>query len=168
MKKPVILQVVGYKNAGKTTLICHLIQTWSNRNFRIGTIKHDAHDFEMDVPHTDTWKHQVAGAHTVAITSSQKTAIIQHRSLSLSQLIASMAELDLVLVEGFKQENYQKVLIIKTEADLSLLHSLKQVIAIVSWFPFKHPTIPTWQIQQIDGLADFLLKQLSEVHDPCS
>jgi molybdopterin-guanine dinucleotide biosynthesis protein B len=141
-----------------------LIQEWSHKGFRIGTIKHDGHDFELDIAETDTWKHRKAGAHQIAITSKQKTAIFKQQPTELSHLIQMMSDLDILIVEGFKQANYQKVLMTKTKEDLSLLQHLTNVIAIVSWFPLKHPSLPVWNISELEGLSNYLMQRLSEVY----
>ena len=64
----VIIQVVGYKNSGKTTLVSELVRTLTSEGYRVGTLKHDAHDFEPDIPGKDTWQHRKAGAQVTAIT----------------------------------------------------------------------------------------------------
>ncbi|MDF2834525.1 MAG: molybdopterin-guanine dinucleotide biosynthesis protein B-like protein, partial [Paenibacillus sp.] len=60
--RPAVIQVVGYKNTGKTTIVCQLTSLLKEAGYKVGTIKHDAHEFRMDHPGTDTWKHQQSGA----------------------------------------------------------------------------------------------------------
>ncbi|GGG21197.1 molybdopterin-guanine dinucleotide biosynthesis protein B [Paenibacillus abyssi] len=133
MNTPFILQIAGYKNTGKTTLLCRLIERFKADGCTVAVIKHDGHDFQMDHPGTDTWKHQAAGADTVAITSPHRTAMLLHRPLSLQELLLQMNDYDVVLVEGFKSENYPKVIMIKEPAHFGLLTSLSQPIAAVVW-----------------------------------
>ncbi|MFC7442009.1 molybdopterin-guanine dinucleotide biosynthesis protein B [Laceyella putida] len=143
---PPILQVVGYKNSGKTTLLCQLIHYAAKRGIRVGTVKHDGHDYEIDHRGTDTWRHRTAGAEVVAITSRTQTTLMKREPMSLPRIISHMTEMDLILVEGFKQAPFPKVVCLRREQDASLLDSLSHVIAIVTWFPFTHPTIPTRSI----------------------
>ncbi|XEC95600.1 molybdopterin-guanine dinucleotide biosynthesis protein B [Paenibacillus tarimensis] len=128
-----ILQIVGFKNTGKTTLICKLIERMKSDGMKVGVIKHDAHDFQMDYPGTDTWKHQSAGADSVAITSPHRTAWLSAAPMPLEQLIRRMDAMDVVLVEGFKHEPYPKLIMIKEPADLELLEALHHPIAAVLW-----------------------------------
>lgn len=127
-----VFQIVGYKNSGKTTLICELLPLLGQRGFRVGTIKHDAHSFTMDTPGTDTWKHREAGADMVAITSQESTAVFEQRHTPLNQLINRMRVMDIVLVEGFKDEGYPKIVLLRGEEDEELLDRLDGVLAVVS------------------------------------
>lgn len=158
--KPVIIQVVGYKNTGKTTLVCRLTERFKQAGYKVGTIKRDAHDFQIDKPGTDTWKHQAAGADITAITSSQRTAIMKAYSESLEQLIAQMPEADVILIEGFKDAAYPKVVMIRTEADHELLLSTKNPIAAVLWpeaSSLASSSVQTIAIDQIDELFQFIM-----------
>lgn len=160
MHRQAVLQIVGYKNSGKTTLICQFIKQLSEKGLRVGTIKHDSHEFQLDAQGTDTWKHSEAGAYAVAITSKKKTAIFKQQATPLSNLIAAMPEPDLILVEGFKHEHYPKILMIKKEDDLPLIEQLSNIIAIVSWIPLQHTRIPVWSAGRTEGLAEFLLRKM--------
>lgn len=127
-----IIQVVGYKNSGKTTLVCELVKDLTKSGLRAGTLKHDAHDFEPDVPGTDTWQHRQAGAHITAITSPARTAWVQEQATPLEDLIENIREhtLDYLIIEGFKLAAYPKAVLLKDEQDIDLL-SLTNVIAVV-------------------------------------
>lgn len=128
-----VVQIVGYKNSGKTTLVAALVRLLKAEGYRVGTAKHDAHDFTMDHPGTDTWEHQEAGADVTAISSSSRTAVLSNQSATLEQLLAHMLHLDIVLVEGFKQEQYPKLVLIRRADDLPLLDQLHNIRAIVVW-----------------------------------
>ena len=129
---PLIVQVVGYKNTGKTTLVCKLVERFKADGHTVATIKHDAHDFEIDRPGTDTWKQQQAGADMTAITSPHRTAWLSAAPLSLDELIARMAGADVILIEGFKDAPYPKLVLLKQPEDSRLL-GLSGVIAAVCW-----------------------------------
>lgn len=122
-----VIQIVGYKNAGKTTLIGSLLQHWSTIGKKIAVIKHDAHEFQMDHPDTDTYAHTQAGAAAIAISSATRTAIIEQEPSTLEQLIARFSEhYDLILVEGFKQADYPKIVVIADDKGVSLCSQLSQ------------------------------------------
>ena len=64
-----IISIVGASNSGKTTYLERLIPELRQRGYRVGTLKHDVHGFEMDREGKDTWRHRKAGAQTIAIAS---------------------------------------------------------------------------------------------------
>lgn len=130
---PVVLQIIGYKNSGKTTLITELIRRLKQAGYSVGTVKHDAHQFQMDYPGTDTWKHQEAGADVTAISSSNRSAILRNYPESLSMLLRQMSEVHIVLVEGFKQESYPKLVLLRTSEDFELLQMVSNPIAVILW-----------------------------------
>jgi molybdopterin-guanine dinucleotide biosynthesis adapter protein len=167
---PRVFQVVGYKNAGKTTLVCKLVHVLKTGGFRVGTVKHDAHQFEIDHPGKDTWQHREAGADAVAITSERQgqSCVIEQRYIPLPDLVEQISkrnQLDVVAVEGFKAEAYPKVAIIRNLEHLKLLNSLNHVKAIASWLPEREirqlvpPTIPIVSIDDPDKLLAVLFSE---------
>lgn len=130
---PIIVQIVGYKNTGKTTLVCRLTERYKQAGYKVGTIKRDAHDFQIDTSGTDTWKHQEAGADITAITSSERTAVMMRHNVPLDQLIAQMSEVDVILIEGFKEAAYPKIIMVRSAQDLELLHTLQNPLAAAVW-----------------------------------
>lgn len=134
MRAPLIIQFVGYKNTGKTTWVCRMTECLKQAGYKVGTVKHDAHDFQMDTPGTDTWKHQAAGADITAISSSNRTAIIKNTADPLKALIAAMdRSVDVILIEGFKTAAYPKIVCAKDVGDLRLLEETTHPIALVCW-----------------------------------
>ncbi|WP_274649164.1 molybdopterin-guanine dinucleotide biosynthesis protein B [Paenibacillus humicola] len=132
-RRPVVLQIAGYKNSGKTTLIAALVRLLKQSGLTVGTVKHDAHDFAIDTPGTDTWRHREAGADITAISSSRSSAIMRGAPESLDGLLAHMRGVDVVLVEGFKLEPYPKLVLIRRPEDAALANELKAVIAAAVW-----------------------------------
>lgn len=126
-----ILQVIGYKNAGKTTLVSELVRCLSAQGMRVGTLKHDGHDFEPDMPGTDTWQHRKAGAQVTAITSAYRTAWHMERATPVEELVSAMEhhDLDFLIVEGFKTAPYPKIALLRNESDIDLLR-LPNIIAV--------------------------------------
>jgi molybdopterin-guanine dinucleotide biosynthesis protein B len=148
-RQQLIIQVIGYKNTGKTTLVCRLTERFKQSGYKVGTIKRDAHDFQIDKPGTDTWKHQAAGADITAITSSTRTAIMKAYSESLEQLISQMPEADIVLIEGFKDAAYPKVIMIRSEADHELFKIAKNKVVAALWPEARLPELTGSSIQAI-------------------
>lgn len=108
-KKPFLFAISGYKNSGKTTLITKLIPELKQRGYKVAVIKHDGHDFEADVPGTDSYRHQKAGAYGTAVFSNNRILITKeyHRP-DEKQLMKAFPEADIILIEGLKNSSYPK------------------------------------------------------------
>ncbi|WP_020617794.1 molybdopterin-guanine dinucleotide biosynthesis protein B [Paenibacillus daejeonensis] len=142
MNPPHIFQIVGFKNAGKTTLLCKLIGRLKASGKLVGTIKHDGHDFVMDHPGTDTWQHQQAGADAVAITSAHQTAWIRKQATPLEDLIEGMSDMDVILVEGFKTADYPKLVLLRSPEDQVLLSQLSHPVGIIYGYDEVESNLP--------------------------
>jgi len=113
--KPVV-GIVGYSGSGKTTLLETLIPLLSSQGLKIGLIKHAHHRFDIDVPGKDSHRLRKAGATQTLITSNKRWALMtetpdQTKDPVLKDCLGSLTpELtDLILVEGFKHEQYPKI-----------------------------------------------------------
>ncbi|CQR56181.1 hypothetical protein PRIO_3778 [Paenibacillus riograndensis SBR5] len=156
--RPAVCQIVGYKNSGKTTLLCELIPLLRKKGCTVAVIKHDGHDFEMDHEGTDTWKQRQAGASAVAITSAARTSVIQERTSSLAELIEAFAGYDYVLVEGFKQEPYPKIVLLRREEDIPLLEEASNIVATAFWDSIRGMELP-----EIPGIHRFAVNDSLEI-----
>lgn len=104
-----LFAISGYKHTGKTTLITKLIPLLKNKGYKVAVIKHDGHDFEGDVPDTDSYKAFHAGAYGTAVFSKNKFLI--HKKISdidENELQQAFPEADIILLEGFKDSAYPK------------------------------------------------------------
>lgn len=108
-KKPFIFAISGYKNSGKTTLITKLIPVLTQKGYKVAVIKHDGHDFESDVPGTDSYRHQKAGAYGTAVFSSKRMMITKEtEEANERDLMRAFPEADIILLEGLKHSPYPK------------------------------------------------------------
>ncbi|UPK41667.1 molybdopterin-guanine dinucleotide biosynthesis protein B [Paenibacillus pabuli] len=131
---PHIMQIVGYKNTGKSTLIASLTRHLTSAGRRVAVIKHDGHDhFEMDHEGTDSYSFAQAGADAVVVMSEKRTALIERQATSLENMINYLSTYDWILIEGYKQAPYPKLVMVREEKDLSLIEMLQDVVGIVSW-----------------------------------
>ncbi|MGG1640238.1 molybdopterin-guanine dinucleotide biosynthesis protein B [Paenibacillus sp. NRS-1782] len=130
---PYVCQVVGFKNTGKTTFLGGLIVYLRESGLRVAVIKHDGHEFEMDHEGTDTYKHRLAGAEGVAIVSDGRTAILEEHSRPVAGLIRHFQAYDCVLLEGFKQEHYPKLVMVREQSDAQLTTELTNVQGVAVW-----------------------------------
>lgn len=131
-----IISIVGKSNSGKTTLIQKLLPVFSIRKIKVGTIKHDAHTFEIDYPGKDTYKHFHSGANRVLIASKQKFALIQRLDapITLREFTKRyFNDVDLVLTEGYKSEQMPKIEVFRADIHEKPLCNLSDnLIAFVS------------------------------------
>ena len=107
-----IVTIVGKSGSGKTTLIEKLIPEFRRRGYRVGTIKHHLHDFEIDREGKDSWRHAQAGATSVAVVSPHKLAFmeINPQDISLEALRNRLfREVDLIIAEGYKTDDQPKI-----------------------------------------------------------
>jgi molybdopterin-guanine dinucleotide biosynthesis protein B len=109
-----VVAFAGYSGSGKTTLVEQLIVEMRMRGLRVSVVKHAHHNFEVDQPGKDSWRHREAGAFEVVVASSQRLVVqrtfAQPTRLSVHHLLAEVYEgVDWVLVEGFKQSDLLKI-----------------------------------------------------------
>jgi molybdopterin-guanine dinucleotide biosynthesis protein B len=111
--RPPVFGVTGWKNSGKTTLTSALIAEFAGRGYRVSSIKHAHHAFDLDTEGTDSYRHRQAGAGEVAIVGSQRWAIMHELAdeaePALEDVIAKLSPCDLVLIEGYKREPIPKI-----------------------------------------------------------
>ncbi|MFT4190704.1 MAG: molybdopterin-guanine dinucleotide biosynthesis protein B [Comamonas sp.] len=109
-----VLGIAGYSGAGKTTLLEGLIPALAALGQRVSVVKHAHHDFEVDTPGKDSWRHRKAGAHEVLVASDQRWALMRElpaaREPDWRELVGRLdAEVDWVLLEGFKHGDLPKL-----------------------------------------------------------
>lgn len=160
---PVILGVVGKKKVGKTTLIERLIPIFQLRRYRVGTVKHTAHEHAFDTEGKDSWRHRRAGAEATMLVSPSETAFFRpavngdDREKLLSFLFEGY---DIVLVEGFKSRAGPKVEVFDPAVHPTPLCSNGDgLIALVS---SRAPElgVPVFSPECMEDLADFIEERL--------
>ena len=108
-----VFGIAGFKNAGKTTLVVELIHELRGRDFRVATLKHAHHEFDIDHPGKDSFLHREAGAEEVIVASSKRWAHIRELEddpePSLTDLLQHLGHIDLVLIEGYKHGSHPKL-----------------------------------------------------------
>lgn len=155
-----IISVVGTSKSGKTTLIEKLIPELKERGYRIGTIKHAAHDFDMDKKGKDSWRHKAAGADTVIVASKERIVMVKDENMAGLECIEKyFDDLDLVITEGFKKENRPKIEIYRSHKNNPpLCQNDKTVIALVTDTDIR-VNIPVYGLEEIKSLADLIEKK---------
>ena len=116
-----VVGIVGWHDSGKTTLMVALVAELVARGHRVSTVKHAHHGFDVDTPGKDSWKHRDAGATEVMVGSAARWALMHELrgdpEPSLDALLATMNPVDLVLVEGFKHADHEKIEVYRAGLD---------------------------------------------------
>lgn len=153
-----IVSVVGKSGSGKTVLICGLLPELKKRGYRVGTIKHDVHGFDIDIPGKDSWKHAQAGADTVVISSPWKVAKIEKvdRDLSLDEVIARIDNVDLIISEGYKGNDKPKIEVFRSTVHREpLCRKEDNLLAIVSDVK-PGLGVPVFALDDYGAIVDFI------------
>jgi molybdopterin-guanine dinucleotide biosynthesis protein B len=157
-----IISIVGKSDSGKTTLIEKLVPELTRRGYRVATVKHDVHGFEVDREGKDSWRHKRAGAHTAVISSPDKVALIRdvEKDLTLNEIRDRLIQdVDLILSEGYKKDVQPKIEIFRKEKHKELLCTKEDhLVAIASNRKFDIG-VPCFGLEDMKGLADFIEKE---------
>lgn len=161
---PPIISIISKKRSGKTTLLEKLIPELKSRGYRVGTVKHDTHGFDVDHEGKDTWRHKQAGAEGVVIACPWKLSVIKdlEAELSLDDIVSTqLADMDIVLTEGYKRAGKPQVEVFRSSVHQEPLHSMEDtgtLIALMTDTPCDWG-IPEFHIDDIISLADLVEKK---------
>lgn len=159
-----VFGIAGYSGSGKTTLMEHLIPQFVMEGLKVSVIKHAHHNFDVDRPGKDSYRHREAGASEVLVTSDKRW-VMMHESRgetepTLAHLLSRFSDCDLVLVEGFKNEPIPKLEVHRVaNAKPPLYPQDKTVIAIASDEPVA-TRLPQFNINDAEAIAQFIIRQL--------
>ena len=162
MPAPTVITFVAKSNTGKTTLLEKVIMELRRRGYRVGTIKHGAHSFDIDHPGKDSHRLAAAGAETILITSPGKLALIKTHTETppLEKLLATyFGDMDIVLTEGFKGSNLPKIEVHRRERSPTLICRGEKhdptLLAVASDEPLDLD-VPLLDINNPVRVADFI------------
>ena len=152
--------LAGWSGSGKTRLIMRLLPELIGRDYSVPTIKHAHHDFDIDKPGKDSFEHRQAGALEVMISSGKRWALMHENRAApepdAEALIKEMAPVDLILIEGFKDEAHPKLEIHRNENGKPLLYpNDPNIVAIATDEPLE-TNLPLLDINDILSIADFI------------
>ena len=154
-----IICIVGASNVGKTTFLEKLIPELTRRGYRVGTIKHDVHGFEMDHEGKDTWKHRQAGAQTIAISSPRQVATIRRvgEEMGLEEVVGRYfwGE-NLLLAEGYKRSHFPKIEVFRSTVEPKPICTLQDNLIAVVTDETTDMEVPTFGFDAVSGVADFI------------
>jgi molybdopterin-guanine dinucleotide biosynthesis protein B len=158
-----IIGLAGWSGSGKTTLIAKVIPRLIARGLMVSTLKHAHHGFDLDQPGKDSFFHRAAGATEVVISSAKRFAILhelrEEAEWDLPDLIGKMSPVDLVLVEGYKRDAFPKLEIHRAANGKPLIHPEDpHIVAVAADTPLPDAGVPVIDLNDIEGIADVLVK----------
>jgi molybdopterin-guanine dinucleotide biosynthesis protein B len=154
-----VISVVGKSGVGKTTVLERVIREIKRRGYRVGTVKHDTHGFDVDQPGKDSWRHAQAGSDAVVISGPRKLALIRRLDgeMPLDRIVHMMGEVDFVITEGYKQGDKPKIEVTRKERGTELLCQAEELIGIMADYPVDM-AVPQFALEDAAGVVDLLEK----------
>ncbi len=158
-----VFGVTGWKNSGKTTLVTRIVEELTRRGYRVSTIKHAHHAFDIDKEGADSYRHRQAGASEVAIVSGHRWALMHELrgedEPALSDVIARLSPCDIIIIEGYKREDHPKIEARRLEARNREPLSDKDphIVAIAADYPLEGGGLPGFSLDDTPAIADFII-----------
>jgi molybdopterin-guanine dinucleotide biosynthesis protein B len=164
-----VIGLAGWSGAGKTTLLARLIPHFNAQGLRVSVIKHAHHQFDVDKPGKDSWRHREAGAAEVLVSSSNRWALMHElrggTEPRLPELLSKLSAVDLVVVEGFKREPHRKIEVYRAANDKPLLFPDDPGIAGIATDTALETRLPTVHLDDIEAAAALLLRAAMPVEE---
>lgn len=160
-----VIGFAGWSGSGKTTLIEKVITLLQARGLAVSLIKHAHHEFDVDFPGKDSYRHRHAGCREVLITSANRWALMHElrgrEEMSLDEALHQLSPCDLVLVEGFKHAPIAKIEIYREVVGKPLLFpNDPHIVAIASDGPVA-TVLPKLDLNQPQAVAEFIVRTLA-------
>ncbi len=163
-----VFGLCGYKNSGKTTLVCRLVEEFTRRGLRVATVKYAHCDVEIDHEGRDSFRHRQAGARQVALISPYRWAVIheidrtaREQPPRLEDVLSHIGPADLVLVESNKTGQYPKMEVRDVHHERPpLADTDAHILAIAANGPLTHPRVPVFHRDEVAAIANFISQAL--------
>ena len=155
----------GYSGSGKTTLIEPLIGCLKAAGQRVSVVKHAHHNFDIDHPGKDSWRHRQAGAFEVVVASNKRLAKIREYEVqadpTVHQLLAELSDCDWALVEGFRHADLLRIEVWRAETgEVAHYPHDPFIVAVATDEPQNLPVptgLPVLSLSDVQSVADFLM-----------
>ena len=159
-----ILGIAGYSGSGKTTLIEKVVPVLVREGLRVSLVKHAHHEFDVDQPGKDSYRHRHAGCGEVLVSSSKRWALMHELRGAAEPLLQDqlkhLSPCDLVIVEGYKTEPIPKIEVHRRECRSPLIHpDDAHVVAIATDEPLA-TRLPQLDVNDPQAVAAFIIKYL--------
>ncbi|MBC2715029.1 MAG: molybdopterin-guanine dinucleotide biosynthesis protein B [Desulfobacteraceae bacterium] len=158
-----IISIVGYSDAGKTTLVEKLVPELKKKGYRVGTIKHSEHESNFDTKGKDSWRHFASGADAVVVASVDKIVMIRKREnrtddshAQLSSIENHLTDMDVIIAEGYKNAGFPKIEVFRSQVnDVPVCLNDDTLVAIVTDADLNI-NVPVFGLEELQRLADFI------------
>ena len=159
-----IIGIAGYSGSGKTTLIEKVIPLLVGEGLRVSLIKHAHHEFDVDQPGKDSWRHRQAGCAEVLVSSSERWALMHElrgaAEPTLQEQLRLFGPCDLVIVEGYKKEPIPRVEVHRRSGHTPLLYpDDPHVVAVATDEPLD-TALPQLDVDDAGAVARFIIQYL--------
>tara|TARA_Y100001936_G_scaffold76196_1_gene74683 strand:+ start:1493 stop:2011 length:519 start_codon:yes stop_codon:yes gene_type:complete len=169
MKSKKIIGFAAFSGTGKTTLIKKIVSILSKKKYTVSVIKHAHHNFDLDQPGKDSYEIRKSGAENILISSEKRWALIHenknNQELSLEDLLNILGNIDsdIILVEGFKKENFPKIELYREEIGKDILfYNDKNIVAFATDVDINiEQNIEKLDINDPQQIVDYIIKFLS-------
>ncbi|MCH2077097.1 MAG: molybdopterin-guanine dinucleotide biosynthesis protein B [Rhodobacteraceae bacterium] len=159
-----IYGVVGWKNAGKTSLMERLVAEITSRGITVSTLKHAHHAFDVDQPGKDSYRHRTAGAREVLVAGGARWALMSELrdedEPPLTELLSRLSPVDLVLIEGWKRDDHPKVEAWRAETGKPMLAPEEHSVRALAVKGDVESDLPIFDLDDEMAIADFILSEV--------
>src|SRR3954452_16748681 len=157
-----MIGLAGWSGSGKTTLLAKLIPRFTARGLAVSTVKHAHHGFDLDQPGKDSHSHRLAGATEVLVGSASRWALVHElrggAEPTLRELLAKLAPVDLVIVEGYKREPHPKLEVHRAAVRKPLLQPDDPHIVAIASDQVVSAAVPVVSLDDVDAIAEIVLR----------
>jgi molybdopterin-guanine dinucleotide biosynthesis protein B len=158
-----IFGLAGWSGSGKTTLMVHLLPELVRCGLTVSTIKHAHHNFEIDRPGKDSYEHREAGATEVMITGGKRWALMheirEKAEPSVADLMRHMTPVDLLMIEGFKNDEHSKLEVYRPATGKPLIcRQDPKIVAVASDEILGGLDIPQLDLNNVPAIASFIIE----------
>ena len=160
-----VFGIAGWSGSGKTTLIERLIPELTLRGLVVSLVKHAHHEFDIDQPGKDSYRHRHAGCTEVFVSSSRRFALMHELrgapELTLAQAVGHLSACDLALIEGYKAAPIPKLELWREVVGKALLHpDDSHIVAIATDAPERLATrLPKFSLDAVAEMATFVVER---------
>lgn len=159
-----IYGIVGWKNAGKTSLMERLVSEISGRGISVSTLKHAHHAFDVDQPGKDSYRHREAGAREVLVAGGARWALMSElrgeAEPQLMDLLSKLSPVDLVLIEGWKRDAHPKIEAWREETGRPMIAPEEPSIRALAVKGRVTSDLPVFDLDDERAIADFILAEV--------
>ncbi len=159
-----IVSIVGKSDSGKTTVMERLVAELVGRGYRVATAKHHAHEFDIDVPGKDSWRHAQAGATVTMVSSPKGLGVMRRmdREADLDELAREAGDVDILLTEGYKREGRVLIEVSRDARSDSLVCDPAQLTAVITDGVRDVGDVPTFALDDVREVADLIAERFIE------